>query len=139
MTASLMYRLALLAVALAAAAVVALDACSREAASLAPPDQVHVVRGRIVQLPDPAKPVQSLQIHHEPIEAYVRADGSLGMNAMIMPFNPAKDLDLSGLAVGDVVEFRWEVRRREKGPSIVTSMKELPAETVLNLGKAGGG
>ncbi len=131
--------------ALAAAVVVvgAIAACSREPGShesaIPPAEQVHIVRGRVVQLPEPSKPANSLQIHHEPIEHYKRADGSLGMNAMVMPFTPATGLDLGGLAVGDMVEFRWEVRSRDKGPSLVTAIRKLPPETQLNLGKAGGG
>lgn len=136
--ASLVRALALARVAAAIAAVFAFGACSGEPV-VPPPEQIHTVRGRIVQLPEPSKPANSLQIHHEPIEHYKRADGSLGMNAMIMPFTPAKGLDLAGLAAGDIVEFRWEVRSRDKGPSLVTSIRKLPPETPLNLGKAGGG
>lgn len=115
------------------------DAGGASSKKLAPPDYVHFVRGRIVQLPEEGKPVNSLQIHHEPIEAWVRPDGTLGMNAMIMPFKPAPSLDLKPFAVGDIVEFRWEVRQRGNGPSLVTQLTRLPPETVLNLGKTGGG
>ncbi|MFM9997211.1 MAG: copper-binding protein [Phycisphaerales bacterium] len=129
-------------------------ACSREPASpnstpgatgkaaakpLTPPDYVHFVRGRIEQLPEEGKPVNSLQIHHEPIEAWVRPDGRLGMNSMIMGFNPADTVDLKKFTVGDLVEFRWEVRKRANGPSLITEMNKLPPETELNFGRAGGG
>lgn len=113
-------------------------ACSR-GPSLPPPDQVHVVRGRIVQLPEPGKPAHSLQIHHEPIDHYVAPNGRVGMGSMTMPFVPAKDLSLDGLALGDIVEFRWEVRKRENGPSLITTITRLPPDTVLNLGRSRSG
>lgn len=117
------------------AVVLNLGACSRPPA-LPPPDSIYTVRGRVVQLPEPGKPASSLQIHHEPIDSYVRADGRLGMNAMTMPFTPAPGLTLEGIAVGDVVEFRWEVRKGNRGGSFVTALAKLPADTPLNLGKA---
>lgn len=112
--------------------------CRREA-TLPPPSQVHTVRGRVVQLPEPGKPANSFQVHHEPIEHWVSPTGKVGMNAMVMSFLPAPGLALDGLEVGDVIEFRWEVRERSAGPSYVTSITELPKDTPLNLGKAGGG
>ncbi len=113
----------------------ALSGCSREPA-LPAPDQIHVVRGLIVQLPEAGKPAQSLQIHHEPIAGWVGPTGKVGMASMVMSFTPAPALSLAGFKVGDVVEFRWEVRRRDKGPSLVTEMKMLPADTPLEFGKA---
>jgi hypothetical protein len=58
---------------------------------------------------------------------------------MVMSFTPSPGLSLGEFRVGDVVEFRWEVRRRDKGPSLVTEMKKLPADTPLDFGKGPSG
>ena len=100
-------------------------------------DQVYTLRGQIAMLPDPAKPAADLQIHHEPIPDFVNKNGEVvGMNSMIMPFTPASSLSLSGYAVGDIVEFTFEVRWRKGPSSRVTSMRKLPAETKLDFGRA---
>lgn len=121
-----------------AAALSAVAGCSREPA-LPPPDQVYVVRGRIEQLPEPGRPMTALRILHEPIDSFVRPDGKLGMGSMTMSFTPADSVPLGRFAVGDIVEFRWEVRRRGTGPSLITEMTKLPPGTELRLGRAGGG
>jgi hypothetical protein len=103
-----------------------------------PPDHTYVVRGRIEELPQPGSPASSLQIRHEPIPDYVRSDGTLGMNSMVMPFPVAPGLSLGGLAVGDAVEFVWEVRKTGDPRSAVTKITRLPPDTPLNFGKVGG-
>ncbi len=103
-----------------------------------PADQVYTVRGVIKQLPEEGKPANSLMIMHEPIENFVRSDGKLGMNTMTMPFPPAKGLSLEGLAIGDIVEVVWEVRKSAEPRSQVTSIKKLAPDTELHFGKVGG-
>jgi hypothetical protein len=109
-------------------------ACSKAPAPAAP-EQVYTVRGRVVALPDPAKPGGGLQIRHEPIPEYVNHKGERkGMGSMTMPFVPTRELDLSGLAPGDVVEFTWEVRWAKPPLSRVVAIRKLPPETTLNFG-----
>jgi hypothetical protein len=104
-----------------------------------PPDQVYTVRGRITGLPQKDKPLSELTIHHEPIPGFVRQDGTLGMDSMDMPFTPAPGVSLSGLSVGSVVEFTFEVRWKARPFSQLTKIRALPRDTVLNLGKVDGG
>jgi hypothetical protein len=104
-----------------------------------PPDQVYTVRGRITGLPQKDKPLSELTIHHEPIPGFVRQDGTPGMDSMDMPFTPAPGVSLAGLAVGSVVEFTFEVRWKARPFSQLTKIRPLPGDTVLNLGKIGGG
>ncbi len=108
-------------------------ACSRSSPAPQPPGQRYTVRGRIEQLPDPARPAAELMIHHERIEHFVRQDGTLGMNEMTMPFPVAKGVALQGLAVGDPVEFTFQVRWGGSPLYQVTEIRELPAGTTLQL------
>lgn len=103
-----------------------------------PEVQVHTVRGKIERLPEADKPASSLQIHHEAINDYVSRDGKRGMNAMVMPFSVGPGVSLEGLAVGDIVEFTWELRKSGDPRSAITAIKRLPPETELTFGKAGG-
>jgi hypothetical protein len=99
----------------------------------------YTVRGKIEQLPEAGKPAAALQIHHEAIPDFIRADGGRGMGSMIMPFRPGNGVSLEGLGVGDVVEFVWEVRRGGKTEAFIRSIRKLPDGTPLNLGSSSGG
>lgn len=104
---------------------------------LPPPDQVYTVRGRIVDLPDPTRPASGLQVLHEAIDNFVGRDGRIvGMDAMTMPFTPARELSLEGFAVDDYVELVFEVRWKAPPLSRVVEMRKLPADTQLELRKA---
>jgi hypothetical protein len=115
-----------------------LVSCRREAApAQAPrpePDAVYTVRGRVMMLPEPGKPMSDLQIHHEAIDTFVNPNGTVGMPAMIMPFPVSKGVRLDGLAVGDPVEFTFAVWTKpgQRGYE-VTGIRKLPAETALDL------
>jgi len=133
-----------------ASAALLLGACSPEGgsdrsktqsagATEANPDR-YTVRGAIAQLPTDG-PVAELQIHHEPIPDFrdrngvVREfeDGSTGMREMVMPFPVAEGVSLEGFDNGDKVEFDFEVTWGAT-PYQVTAIRELPADTELNLG-----
>jgi Cu/Ag efflux protein CusF len=97
---------------------------------------VYVIRGLIKMLPDPAKPASSLMIRHQAIDNFVGRDGKvIGMNSMVMPFTVAEGLSLDGLAVGDIVEFTWEVAPGHT-PAAVTKIVKLPPDTQLEFRKA---
>ncbi len=121
------------------ALVAAMISCSRQPA-LPPPDQVYTVRGLIASLPTPDKPASELTIRHEPVPTFVNREGKVvGMDSMEMPFTPARGVSLSGLAVGDPVEFTFEVRWTQSPFSLLTRIAKLPAGTRIELGKAAGG
>ena len=100
------------------------------------PEAVYTVRGRIVSLPSKDKPASSLQIEHEAIDNFVGMDGKLGMSSMTMPFPLAPGVSVDGLAVGDIVEFTFEVRWKSQPRSQTTRIVKLPPETALHFGKA---
>ena len=104
---------------------------------LSPPDQVYTVRGRIVDLPDPNRPASGLLVLHEAIDDFVGRDGRvIGMDAMTMPFTPARELSLEGLAVDDYVELVFEVRWQAPPRSRVIQIRRLPDDTDLELRRA---
>lgn len=111
--------------------------CGGSGEDRAPPDQSYTVRGRIVMLPEAGKPASVLQIRHEAIEHFVDSKGKVvGMEAMTMPFPTAKGLSLAGLAVGDAVEFTFEVRWDGSPIYQVTRITELPEGTALEFESA---
>jgi hypothetical protein len=99
------------------------------------PDQSYVVRGRIAALPDPSAKAAYLEIHHEIIPDFRDSEGKpIGMAEMSMPFPAiAAGVSLSGLKVGDPIEFVMEIRWAEIPPHTLASIRKLPDDTALNL------
>ena len=94
----------------------------------------YLVRGVIRSLPDPETGAGRLLIRHEAIPELVGAGGEVeGMAAMTMPFPVADGLDLTGLAVGDVVGFELRVDWEAARAVAVTANEKLPADTELTL------
>ena len=87
--------------------------------------RTYTVKGRVEQLPDPRVPGSMFQVHHEDIPGFVRQDGTLGMNAMTMPFPPAPGVSLEGLSVGDEVELTFEVLWDRIPPQQATAVRKL--------------
>src|ERR1043165_7939415 len=102
-------------------------------AAAAPAEHVYVVRGKIADLPKPEKPGSSRQIQHEAISDFVGQKGPAPMKSMTMPFPVAKGVSLDGLAIGDIVEFTFEVRWNSQPHSQITKIVKLPADTQLKL------
>jgi len=103
----------------------------------AEPDAVYIVRGKIVELPDPQNPVTEFQVHHEAIDAFKNGSGDIvGMGAMIMPFPLGEGVSLQGYAVGDVVEMTFADYYKPIRHFFVTGLKKLPADTVLEFRKS---
>ena len=111
----------------------ALSACSPdESASLPPVVHTYDVRGVVRQLPRPEAPQPEIWIHHESITDFVDINGKVkGMDSMTMPFFPAQELSLEGIAVGDKVTFKLEVDWQAMPPAHVTAIEKLPADTPL--------
>ena len=103
------------------------------------PDQIYTVRGQIAQLPDPENPAKGLQIQHENIPDFINRSGERsGMKPMTMPFTPAPGLDLSGLAIGDKIEFTFDVDWDGSPLFQVTAIEPLAAETELDFSQPPG-
>jgi hypothetical protein len=116
------------------AALILLQACSKPPPPPAP-ENVYIVRGRIISLPDARNPGASLAIQHEAVPDYRDPKGDrVGMESMMMPFTPAEGLSLAGLAEGDAVEFVWEVRWQPPRFSRIARITKLPTDTPMNFG-----
>jgi hypothetical protein len=90
----------------------------------------YPMRGRIVQLPTPENPAGELQIHHQAVPGFVDRSGqTTGMDAMTMGFPVAREISLSDLAVGDVVEFTLHVDWDGDLPIQITRLRRLPPAT----------
>lgn len=120
-------RAALLALSLLAA--LAISGCKDGGAKAAS----YTVRGELKSLPTEGQSA-GMSIHHEAIPEFVNLKGERsGMASMSMPFNVADGVKLDGLAVGDKVEFTFDVQW-ERNPAIqVTAIKKLPPDTALTL------
>lgn len=111
----------------------ALCGCGQDE-SASQPSVVHTydVRGVVRQLPRPEAPQPEIWIHHEEISTFVDINGEpKGMESMTMPFIPASELSIEGLAVGDKITFRLEVDWQAMPPAQVTAIEKLPADTQL--------
>jgi copper binding protein CusF len=98
----------------------------------------YALRGRIVSLPVAADPASELRIRHEAIDDFKMGDGEAApMKSMTMPFSPGPGESLEGLAVGDAIEFVFEMQWEPGHEMRAVSVKKLPAETVLGFEAVG--
>lgn len=88
----------------------------------------YTVAGEIVRLPEAGRPDGAeIYIRHEAVPTFVDSKGeTVGMEAMTMGFPLAQTLDLAGLAVGDRIEFDFEVRWQGSPPVQVTRVVKSP-------------
>jgi Cu/Ag efflux protein CusF len=94
------------------------------------PDATYTVRGEIVRLPDAT--THEVWLRHESVADFKDPDGKVvGMESMTMPFALAPDAKLDGLAVGDRVSFRLEMRWQGGKPASASAFEKLPAGTRL--------
>ncbi|HZW08912.1 MAG TPA: copper-binding protein [Phycisphaerales bacterium] len=116
--------------------------------SSAPVVQSYTVRGQVVSVPTPERPIDDLQIRHEAIPNYadrkgdvvVNSKGERGMRSMTMGFPVAEGVSLAEIAPGDPVEFTFVVTWGENYPTFeLTHIRELPAETPLDFSGPTGG
>lgn len=119
---------------------VLLGGCSKEdSGEGTAPAVIHryTTRGRIAMLPDLTNPTSELRIHHEAIDDFRHGDGSPApMKSMTMPFPPGPGVSLDGLAIGDVVEFTFEVQWEPTPGMSVTAIRKLPDDTELQFDMA---
>lgn len=100
----------------------------------ASPDAVYTVRGKVVEVPDPANPMKEFRVHHEAIPTFKAPDGKVvGMGEMEMPFPVGDAKLLEGIAAGDIVELTFADWYKPVRKYEVTKLTKLPADTALNL------
>lgn len=94
----------------------------------------YVLRGVVAQLPVPGKPGSQFFIRHEPMKEFRDEKGKVvGMPEMTMSFELDSSVSLDGLAVGDKIQADWTVQWEPRTFSVITGIKKLPADTVLNF------
>jgi Cu/Ag efflux protein CusF len=98
----------------------------------------YTFRAEVVRLPEPGLKRPEITLRHERIPDFVNAEGkTVGMDAMVMPFEVGQGASLAGVDVGDKVAVRLAVDW--SGPTFrLEEVKELPAETALDFGKGEG-
>src|SRR5690606_29889329 len=108
----------------------AAGACKQEPSA---PAAQYTVRAEIKSLPEPGGS-EVLFLHHEAIPTFVTREGQQrGMMSMSMPFAVADGVSLEGLSPGDKVEATFAVHWDQNPPTRVTALRELPADTELEL------
>lgn len=94
----------------------------------------YEVRGVVVDLPRAGDPTSEFVVSHEALPDFVRSDGSLGMNAMVMPFVPQNEVAFDGISVGDKIAFTWVVWWEGRIPrSTIADLRRLDQDTPLEL------
>lgn len=134
----------------ACAGVAGVGGCGKSEPASTPTQQpdvtihTYTVRGVVESLPGETT---DLTVHHEAIPDFVRQDGTLGMDTMTMAFWPpagipldqarVKNLDLSGIKVGDKVSMTFEVVQDAATGAMkgyyATKVVKLPADTELDF------
>lgn len=110
-----------------------------------PTDATYETRGKIVELPASGTPEGvgpgpsgALRIRHEAIPEFTTDQGEVtGMASMTMPFPVAPEVEMAGLAEGDVVAFTFVVRWDGSPPYQITHLEKLPPDTELEFGIPG--
>lgn len=115
------------------AGVALLAALSAGGCSKAEPGPQLTVRGAIENLTEAhGKPVAL--IRHEAIPDFVDGYGEKRtMESMAMAFGVSPGVSLDGLEIGDKVEIRFHVDRERYPTFHITAVRELPADTALQL------
>jgi hypothetical protein len=99
-----------------------------------PPDATYTVRGKVTALPRPGADPPELMVHHEPIPSFADSRGRVvGMDSMEMGFALGPGVALEGIAPGDPVEARLEMRWDAQPAGTLGMVRELPADTALEL------
>jgi len=91
-----------------------------------PESITYTVTGTVKGLPGTGRAPNELLIAHEPIPEYRDVSGKVvGMNGMVMPFYLENGVSLSGIQVGDRIQFglmaSWDPVFKER----VVSLKKL--------------
>ncbi|GMU64915.1 MAG: hypothetical protein AMXMBFR36_11890 [Acidobacteriota bacterium] len=107
----------------------ALAACGGRDATPAG-DADYETRGEIARLPDATS--AEIWLRHEAIPDFRNAEGEVvGMESMTMSFKVAPGVSLEGLAPGDRVAFRFQMRWSGLASMTVARIELLPAGTRL--------
>ncbi len=85
------------------------------------------VEGKVRRLPKEGSPRQEVLIAHGALPNFRDRDGEVvGMEAMTMSFPLADTAMLDGLAVGDRIDFEFQVDWEGTPPLVVTQLEKLP-------------
>jgi len=116
-----------------AAVLLLLAACSASAPPAGEGARVYTVRGEVAAPPTPVTAGTQVLLRHEAIDDFVDATGkTVGMDAMVMPFDVVPPVSAKDLAVGDKVEMRFSMDW--KGPRLrVERIERLPPGTALEF------
>jgi Cu/Ag efflux protein CusF len=107
----------------------ALAACGAREATPAG-DADYEARGEIARLPDATSP--EIWLRHEAIPDFRNPEGEVvGMESMTMSFKVAPGVALVGLAPGDRVAFRFQMRWSGPASMTVARIERLPEGTRL--------
>lgn len=105
--------------------------CGERPADAHAGDADYEARGEIARLPDATSP--QIWIRHEAIPEFRNAEGEVvGMESMTMPFDAAPGLSLEGLAPGDRITFRLEMRWGDRGKASIARIERLPEGELLS-------
>lgn len=86
----------------------------------------YKVRGTVRSLALPLQNPPMLAIEHEAIPGYVDVFGEIStMPSMTMEFPYARSLSLTGIEVGDAIEFTFVVDDSRVPPFEITALREL--------------
>lgn len=109
--------------------VLAMAGCSGESSSSRGEVATYSSRGQVVEV-GPG----SVVIYHETIPEFVASDGEvMPMEAHAMGFTPAEGVSLRDIAVGDKVEFAFDVWWQPMPGYELTRIAKLPGDTELGI------
>lgn len=95
------------------------------------PQHTFTVRGIVRRLPSPDAPRREVFIRHERIPGFVNMKGEVDpMPAMTMPFELAGEETFEGIAIGDEIEFTYDVWWGDKPKDRIRNVKKLAPGTV---------
>jgi Cu/Ag efflux protein CusF len=112
-------------------------AANKPAETLGTPDAVYVVRGEVVELPDPKDPSREFRVKHEAIDDFKQSDGKvIGMGSMEMYFPLKDDSLIADVKVGDKLELTFEDYYKPRRKYFVSKIVKLPPDTKLEFREA---
>jgi len=96
----------------------------------------YTIQGIVRSAPAANKAGKSITILHQAIPTFKNRDGEeTGMMSMAMPFQVAAEVGELSLAVGDKVEFTFDVDWEAQNPTTIVKITKLPAETEIRFGE----
>jgi len=96
----------------------------------------YTVQGIVRSAPSANAAGKTITILHQAIPTFKNRDGEeTGMMAMAMPFQMAPEVGEMALAVGDKIEFTFDVDFDAQNPTTIVKITKLPADTEIRFGE----